>query len=315
MALDINFIASVTERDIDLVVMEELSVNNEFRDWFATRAYGAPIFGDAIGAWHSVSDSSLGETDILFVFSSESGQRIALLIENKISAPPQPQQGERYRLRGSKGIADGYWEEFRTCAIAPKRYLESTQHTGQYDCEVAYEEILAFFSSRRFRDKRYGYKAKIIQEAIEQNRRGYQPEYNDEMTAFVEGYYDKFGSTHPELSMQEPKPRPANSDWIVFNPRDYPDGIWLCHQLFRGHVKLFFQGGASRIDEISERYKDHLTEGMVIGTAGKSAAITISVPKVTPTEKALDDEADKVEVAMEAIHQLDALVKKVELVS
>jgi hypothetical protein len=294
-------------------VMEELSVNDEFRDWFAARAYGAPIFGEAIGAWHSVSDSSLGESDVLFVFASESGQRIALLIENKISAPPQPQQGERYRLRGAKGIKDGYWEDFRTCAIAPKRYLESSQHTKSYDCEITYEEILAFFSSRRFRDKRFGYKAKIVQEAIEQNRRGYQPEYSDEMTAFVESYYEQFGRAHPEFSMQEPKPRAANHDWIVFTPKYYPKDMWLCHQLFKGHVKLFFQGGAVQLEKITERYKGKLDGKMTIGPAGKSAAISISVPKVAPFEKSFSQQVKNIKVAMEAIRTLDTLVREVEL--
>ena len=87
--LDIPFIASVAERDIDLVVLEELSVSDEFRDWFSSRVYGAPVYQAEIGAWHSVVSGALGESDVLFVFTSQLGQRIALLIENKISAPPQ----------------------------------------------------------------------------------------------------------------------------------------------------------------------------------------------------------------------------------
>ena len=311
MSLDINFIASVAERDLDFIVMEEFSINEEFQDWFSARVYGEPIFGEAIGAWHSVSGSSMGETDILFVFTSDKGQRIALLIENKISASPQPQQGERYRKRGAKGINDGYWEEFRTCVMAPKRYLELSQEP--YDCEVTYEEILAFFSSRRFRDPRFGYKAKIVQEAIEQNRRGYQPEYNDEMTAFVADYYEKYGKTYPELFMQAPKPRPANSDWIVFTPKGLPDDIWICHQLYRGLVKLFFNGKASALDEISGRYKDNMREDMVLGTASKSAAITITVPKVLPFENTFYEEVEKIEIAMEAIRTLHALAREIEL--
>jgi hypothetical protein len=40
--LDENFIETVSERDIDLVVLEELAVNDAFREWLASRALGEP---------------------------------------------------------------------------------------------------------------------------------------------------------------------------------------------------------------------------------------------------------------------------------
>lgn len=106
---ELNFVKSITERDIDFIMLEELSINTEFQEWFASRVFGERIFKAQIGAWHSVNDSNLGETDLLFIFESIEESRIALLIENKVDAIPQPKQGERYQLRGKSGQHEGYW--------------------------------------------------------------------------------------------------------------------------------------------------------------------------------------------------------------
>jgi hypothetical protein len=111
--LELKFVASIAERDIDLIVLEEFSVTEEFREWFSSRVFGEPVYQANIGAWHSVSEPELGESDLVFIFQAVDGPRTALLIENKINATPQSKQAERYRLRGEKGRIDGFWEKFK----------------------------------------------------------------------------------------------------------------------------------------------------------------------------------------------------------
>lgn len=94
--MDLNFIASVAERDIDFLLLEELSVSVEFQEWLASRVFNEVIYAAKIGAWHSVSESGLGESDLIFIFSGIDGQRNAVLIENKVDAVPQRKQGLRY---------------------------------------------------------------------------------------------------------------------------------------------------------------------------------------------------------------------------
>lgn len=188
--LETQFIASVAERDIDLLLLEELSVSERFRQWFSHRASVNAEYQSKGGVWHSVVDASLGESDLIFVYASTSGQRVAILIENKIDASPQPDQGRRYKHRGEKGITGGYWERFFTCVIAPERYLQSARHNQVYDVEISYENVVAYFSESGPDSERRAYKAMIMREAIEQNRRGYQPEYSPAMTKFVEDYYE-----------------------------------------------------------------------------------------------------------------------------
>ena len=306
--LELKFIASIAERDIDLLVMEELSVSAEFREWFSSRAFGEPIYESEIGAWHSVSDAQLGESDIVFLFKAIDGPRTAILIENKIDAPPQPKQGKRYRLRGEKGLKEGYWEKFKTCVIAPAKYLNSSKHSESYDVKVSYEEILAYFQSRRPRDDRFPYKARILLEGIEQNRRGYQPEYNEEITKFVSDYFSFASEEYAHLRMQQAKPRPAGSTWVMFYPESLPREISFIHQLTAGLVKAFFNGQAESFDALQGKYGSRLPEGASIDVAGKSVAISLEVPKVDPLSVSFSEQIDKV---TEALQQLSVLAKLV----
>jgi hypothetical protein len=302
---DMNFIASVNERDIDLLILEELTVSDEFCDWFSARVFGCTVYNAAGGAWHSVVAGDNRESDLLFIFLSQSGERIAILIENKIDAPPQPQQAQGYRNRGEQGEVDGFWDSFKTCLIAPERYLASSRQTELYDHEVSYEEILAYFSSRRFRDNRFGYKAKVIQEAIEQNRRGYQPVFSREMTAFVEKYVMYAQRHFPQLGVQAAKPRPAGSTWIKFRPAGLATSIDLCHQMTAGYAKVFFTGAIEQLEAITNKYAPYLTEYQLISAAGKSVSITVEVPKLEPLQP-FEQQQEKVAMALQ---QLSALLQ------
>lgn len=308
--LDLKFVASIAERDVDLLILEELSVSIEFREWFSSRVFGEPIFQSEIGAWHSVSDAQFGESDLVFLFEAIDGPRTSILIENKIDAPPQAQQGERYRLRGEKGLKEGYWEKFKTCVIAPAKYLSSSKHSENYDVEVSYEEILAYFQSRRSRDDRFPYKARILLEGIEQNRRGYQPKHNEEITKFVSDYYSFALRDYADLRMQEAKPRPAGSTWIMFYPKSLSKKVNLAHQLTAGQVKIYFNGMAESFTALQEKYNSKLPANATIEVTGKSVAISIDTPKIDPLAALFWEQRKEVIQALENLKLLEKLVSE-----
>lgn len=309
--LEFKFIASVAERDIDLLVLEELSVSERFRKWFSALVFGEPVYKSNLGAWHSVSSDNLGESDLLFLFVADNGTHMAILIENKIDAPPMPKQGARYRQRGKEGIKNGLWERFKTCIIAPNKYLVSARNSGAYDVEVSYEEIYSYFVSRGDHDMRFAYKAKVLLEGIEKNRRGYQSEINEQMTNFVKHYFEFANEKYPALNMQNATPKPAGANWIEFYPDVLPpEGIGLAHQMTSGFVKLFFKGQANNYVTILEKYKSRLSERMSIRVAGQSVAISMRVPKLAPLKKSFDEEQEKVDSALECLSQLSMLLSK-----
>jgi hypothetical protein len=302
---NLKFIPYIAERDVDLLVLEELSVSENFREWFTGLVFGEHVYRSKHGTWHSVYSDNLGESDLLFLFIDKSGALSAILIENKIDASPMLKQGERYRKRGEKGIKDGSWKSFKTCIIAPKKYLESVKNSGVYDAEVSYEKIHSYFKSMSNKDLRFAYKAEILLEGIEKNRRGYQSDINEQMTNFVKQYVEFANENYPELNIQEAIPKPAGANWITFHPDILPPiGIGLAHLMTSGFVKLLFNGQANNYEKIFEKYKSRLSEQMAIGVAGQSVAIYMKVPKLTPMKKSFDEQRDKANVALKRLSQI-----------
>ena len=119
-----QFLKYVSERDIDLLLLEEIHVSERFRNWFIAQVCGPDVECNKFrGAWHSMSHGQFGESDLVVRFVDASGGIVAILIENKIDAPPQPDQALRYWLRVDAGIEKAFWQTFRTCIIAPELYL------------------------------------------------------------------------------------------------------------------------------------------------------------------------------------------------
>jgi len=84
---ELQFIECVAERDIDLLLPEEFHVSASFRSWLIGQAFELDFCcGQFFGARHSVNHITLGESDLVVLFADGAGNRIALLIENKIDA-------------------------------------------------------------------------------------------------------------------------------------------------------------------------------------------------------------------------------------
>jgi hypothetical protein len=113
---DMPAVIAVQERDIDLLILEELHATPAFAAWWGERIGLNDAAFD--GAWHSVSNAD-GETDVLLRVRVGAG-RVGVLIENKIAASEQLQQDERYHRRGVQGLAEGWFDRYVTCMVAPQ---------------------------------------------------------------------------------------------------------------------------------------------------------------------------------------------------
>jgi hypothetical protein len=129
-----RYLLTVEERDIDLLLMEEFHVSPAFVSWFAVQVR----VGDATfaGAWHSVSDTD-GETDLLLRVVS-GGTRTAILIENKVAAPEQSRQDERYHIRGARSRDAGLFDVYITCMCAPSAYLAGLRANSLYERRIKF---------------------------------------------------------------------------------------------------------------------------------------------------------------------------------
>ncbi len=139
---------TASEREIDLRLVEEITLCPAFQHWFTDAAGINPEYADGfVGAWHSVADRGPGESDLLFVWRSSSNRRFALLVQHKIDAPAQPDEGARYTQRGEEGVLRGEWDAFKTCLIAPSQYLGSSAEAKVCDCEISHEWLQEVFLS------------------------------------------------------------------------------------------------------------------------------------------------------------------------
>jgi len=295
----IGKIEAVTERDIDLLLLEELNVSADFSLWLYSQVAQRNDDPLCRGAWHSITDAVLGESDIVVIY--ENG--FAVLIENKIDALAQPEQGKRYKARGKKGVQDGLWKSYATCIVAPKLYLQKEQYALIYDSNLSYEDIANWFLSLKGGDPRAAYKAYILKEAIEQNRRGYTITPDQRVTTFWLKYWELAKEKYPELEMKKPSIKPANSDWPGFRPSILDKRFTIVHKLERGDVDLQVSGAVEKIALLQELVSD-LEVG--VSKAGMSAAIRI---KVAPMDRFASFESQK-DIAIEGMR---AAVKLLEI--
>ena len=275
MALDDRpVVLAVQERDIDLLILEELHATAAFATWWAAQLGLSDAEFD--GAWHSVSNAD-GETDVLLrVRVGE--ERIGVLIENKIAAGEQFEQDIRYHRRGTQGIKDGWFERFVTCIVAPRAYLSGLADGSRYDGRIHYEAIAAWFAEQP--GARAAWRRRVMDEAVKQGRRGYTMIVSDVVTAFHQEYYNYLCRTQPTLRMKPPGQRGESSSWVIVSAEGWPSGLWLNHKMKRkepGTVDLALKGFSKA--EILARIGE-LPPGILPITTGGNGALSIRVPPI-----------------------------------
>lgn len=228
--MDYNYlpVESVQERDVDLLMIEELNVNLDFCNWFIGKL-GLKLPTSKIKAFRSISDYGLGETDILISYRVKNKTNF-ILVENKIDASFQDSQYERYKKRGENYIKKNECDNSYIVLIAPKSFCDNQSNFSHY---VSYESIKLYFNHKN--DIRSNYKAEILSIAIEKERRGYKAINSIPVQAFWKSYYEYKISNHKSFRMKKPDIVPFKSDWIqLFSER--LQEITFNHKLEKGFI-------------------------------------------------------------------------------
>jgi hypothetical protein len=295
---------AIYERDVDLLLLEELSVSSEFASWLVGQTDLSGInFGSLDSVQHSVVDQGR-ESDLIVIFLDTTGDRYALLIENKIDAPAQPDQSSGYRSRAHVGIDAGRWKDARTCILAPEAYLGKDSEAKGYNIQVSYEAIAAWFDQRAKSDPRYSYRATVMRNAIEQARRVRVAEVDEGVTAFWHAYWKDVSFFYPELEFSDPGTRSTGSTWIQFFPKIRGKARTIEHKLTAGFVDLSLpKVPASRFDELRQRFLPTTApRSMEVVLAGKSLVIRSAVPKIDPRQD-YEAQRDKALLGMKAAYR------------
>jgi hypothetical protein len=248
-----------TERDVDLLLIEELKCSPAFVSWFAGRvgdASATPFTWTGSGVVHSRRRlHNRREIDIALHLESKTGQTI-VLIENKLDSAPQPRQAESYLEEAIALVASGEAVAAHTVLVAPQAYLNrASDFAGKFNSAVSYEEIARFIADRALGEQnelaaRLEHRRALLVQAITKSRRGYEAVPVPEIEAFnarYVGLLEEFSiNLEPGPSMLK-EGRPGESKTMIFAPAALPK--WpslpqtrLVHQLREGNANINFYG-------------------------------------------------------------------------
>ncbi|WP_107340858.1 PD-(D/E)XK nuclease family protein [Agrobacterium pusense] len=252
-----------TERDVDLLLIEELQCSTEFVRWLVAR-----VSNDAVER-SSVAHSkrrihNRREIDITLTIEGPTGQTVCL-IENKLDTQEQPRQAESYREEASALVADGRATSVHTILICPRQYAAAAAtFARKFDHVIAYEDVADFFSLRASQVSgelraRLLHRRSLMDQATTKARRGYEAVGLIDIDRFLEKYV---GMLREEAITLEPGPsmlksgRPGESRTMIFAPSALPKWPFLpqtrlVHQLREGNANINLYGWGNHFNEVA----------------------------------------------------------------
>jgi hypothetical protein len=279
-------IGPVSERDITLLLLEEFYTSECFSQWVVEKLFDScPASTAPVQTSCSVMEEN-GESDLEVGFASAQG-KIWLLIENKLDAPFQPHQAERYHERGRLYVARGQCAQFYTVLIAPERYFGDPQALKGFNKKLTYEALRTWFLEQSTRESRQAFKVALLDAAINKTRATYQLTPDQAVSMFWQGYRDMVQRYAPELQIGDRPERGSASGFINFRTEGLPKNVHLIHKILKnatqGHVDLEFRGMGARFREFEQTFSGHLAPGMRPTRAGASGVIRLVVPRLDLT--------------------------------
>jgi hypothetical protein len=244
-----------TERDVDLLLVEEFKCSTEFVSWFlATASLGTGGFEAASSTvTHSRRRThNRREIDICLTIYSVDGRTQHLLIENKLDASEQVEQAESYRAEAellARTTSAGVF----SVLISPATYARANAaFASKFDANISYEHISKYFAAKADLTtelgRRCAHRQELLQQAITKSRRGYEAVPVEHIEKFNKGYINLLEMHCPELkagpSMRK-EGRPGESKTMIFAPETLPQWDWLpqmrlVHQLREGNANVCF---------------------------------------------------------------------------
>jgi hypothetical protein len=291
---------SIEERDLDLLLLTALHISQDFRTALIEKFAGMkPV--EFLGAWRSVFNQ-YGETDVLVLVRVDGGDRLALMIEDKIDAIFQEQQAERYRRRGNLGIAEGHWDRYLTCLCAPKAFAEPQVTSGDWDRVVFVEDIEQALAA--IDGLSASFLRRAIRQAVEKKENGGSHE-NAHATEFWRRYVELCREEFPDVMMSPLRRRQTEYDpWPRFASNELPANVRLEHKAWKGHMDLTFQKRSYR--EVTERLSGMLPPGLTVANTSPSAAVRASTSRLVATDS-FDPQIEAVRTSFKTVRRLIAL--------
>jgi hypothetical protein len=279
-----------TERDVDLLLVEELYSSIDFVHWMAMNAgLTKPIWQWDVK--HSKRRTrSRREIDIFIEILNSDKTRSALLIENKIDASEQPDQAESYR--DELGVLAPDYQTTAMIIVCPEEYRDKyLEFTSKFDVCLTYQSIRNWFIQAESEAGneavlRYRLRAELFDQAIHKHRRGYTAIPDSVVGDFNAKYVKMLAELAPQIMPGNSMLKPANpreSTSMIFDQKKTLRGLQedirpsrFAHELGRGsdrranYVAVTFAGWGAALPAIREV--------LVADTAGLDVEFTSKKP-------------------------------------
>lgn len=256
---NIHTLTHATERDVDLLLVEELKCSTDFVRWFTNKVVG--VTATTINITTSEVTHSKRRTynrreiDICLSLKAPAGLPTIFLIENKLDTSEQFEQAESYRAEALLFVKNKEARAAFTVLICPSAYAQQhAEFTLKFDVNITYEAVSSYLAERaRLPGElaaRLKHRHEILEQAITKSRRGYEPVPLPVIEQFNAKYVALAKKECPALkagpSMLK-EGRPGESKTMIFAPETLPRWEFLpqmriVHQLREGNANVNFYG-------------------------------------------------------------------------
>jgi hypothetical protein len=256
--MDVIF-RKVRERDIDLLLLEQMCCSAEFMNWFFLQVTKRqPTRLKLLSAKHSVV-GALGQTDIE-VTVMNGGGKVVFLIENKVGKTKQPTQPERYKAR----CAMYPGTRPKVVLVAPNRYA-TTSFVKGYKTVVKLEDILMWFQDNELNSIRKDFKIALIKRALNPTPPPEEREFRKRYRSISQC------NEYKALRM------PERGRSFRFHPEGLPARVRLVHKLKDGRVEIVFRGRRNEFLAIKKAVSELPEHSYEVRTYPKSTALSAQV--------------------------------------
>lgn len=290
---------TVSERDMDMLFLNAFSMDKGFLQLFTDKTDLPRENYEIREVFLSKADKD-GESDITVVIES-AGERIGILIEDKIDAIAMPEQPERYIKRGEKGVESNDYKAFYSFIVCPEKYYTNNDAAKKYPYAVMYEEIRDCFKDKP--GSQYAVWYQQISQAIEKAKKPPKVEINENANRFYRKYKDYQEENYPQLNLTTK--RDANGYWAHYKTR--LGIVYLYHKIEDGNIDLTFNKAARYVDKletVANWFREHDIVNTVATTTGKAGALRVLVPKLNMQIPFDENNEEDIKVCFETISEL-----------
>jgi len=324
---------TVLERDMDLMLLEELIVSEEFQKYIYTLTLGrktgldweiilnvkprhsVPFLLENEDGFHNQSYEDR-ETDIEVIFTRVDGKEQILFLENKVDAAFTESQPESYRARVEQAERKG--TEAASLLVAPDEYINGKSVKSFFDFTLSYQKLEQYFEAKKEQceeqseiSKRLGFKMDLISQALNKYKRSGPIRINPGITSFRAVYDRRVLKYAPELR-HRPVGQIGTDTWVKYSRglEENGDGRrYIIHKVNKGKVDLHVNlsschGKWEEIQPILEKIKEDEMHLPVPGKRDKSFKISLDVPVLETGRPFTKEEHEDVDRCINSILKL-----------